>query len=149
MTSPPSGSDSPPPTTPPPSPYYCTHCGSKIDPSARFCPSCGSATSSGTAAAAAAPPASSSPPAYAVTRKTISRDRAILAYIMGILISGTGHMVVGRVARGILILVGAVVVGLVTSYIFIGLFLVAIFVYWLLQLIDLYKQIHRMEVVKT
>lgn len=58
-------------------------------------------------------------------------------------------MVVGRVARGILILVGAVVVGLVTSYIFIGLFLVAIFVYWLLQFIDLYKQIHRMEVVKT
>lgn len=44
---------------------------------------------------------------------------------------------------------GAVVVGLVTSYIFIGLFLVAILVYWLLQLIDLYKQIHRMEVVKT
>jgi hypothetical protein len=58
-------------------------------------------------------------------------------------------MIVGRVSRGILILIGAVVVGLVTSYLLIALFFIAIFVYWLLLLIDLYKQIHRMEVVNT
>ena len=68
---------------------------------------------------------------------------------MGIIIIGTGHMVVGRVARGILILVGAIVVGIITLYIFLGLFFIAIVVYWILQLIDLYRQIHRMEVVKT
>jgi len=37
-----------------------------------------------------------------------SRDRAILGYIMGGLIIGTGHIVVGRITRGILILIGAV-----------------------------------------
>jgi hypothetical protein len=119
---------------------YCTHCGAKIDPYSRFCPSCGKATS--LAADAQATTSSDA-------RKTISRDRAILDYIMGIIIIGTGHMVVGRVAGGTLILVGAIVVGIITSYIFLGLFFIAIVVYWILQLIDLYKQIHRMEVVKT
>jgi hypothetical protein len=115
---------------------YCNQCGAKIEPPARFCPSCGRATS-----LAAAP---------SVARKSISRDRAILAYIMGILIVGTGHMVVGRVARGILILIGALVVGFVAGLIG-GLIFILIFgiIYWVLQLIDLYKQIHRMEVVKT
>lgn len=37
-----------------------------------------------------------------------SRDRAILGYIMGGLIIGTWHIVVGRITRGILILIGAV-----------------------------------------
>jgi TM2 domain-containing membrane protein YozV len=119
---------------------YCTHCGAKVEPNSKFCTGCGKPTS----LAAAQVTTSSS-----AARKTISRDRAILAYIMGILITGTGHMVVGRVARGILILVGAIVVGFITSYIFLGLFFIAIVVYWILQLIDLYRQIHRMEVVKT
>ena len=119
---------------------YCTHCGAKIEPSSKYCSSCGRATSLAAAQTAAAP---------SVTRKSISRDRAILAYIMGILITGTGHMVVGRVARGILILVGAMFLGFVTAYINLGLFFIAVVVYWVLQLVDLYKQIHRMEVVKT
>jgi hypothetical protein len=120
---------------------YCTYCGAKLELNSRFCPSCGKATPLAAAAqTAAAPP---------VTRKSISRDRAILAYIMGILITGTGHMVVGRVARGILILVGAMFLGFVTVYINLGLFFIAVVVYWVLQLVDLYKQIHRMEVVKT
>ncbi len=79
---------------------HCTNCDARLETYARFCPSCGRATP-----LAAAQVATSS-----VKRKSISRDRAILAYIMGILISGTGHMVVGLVARGILILVGATVV---------------------------------------
>jgi hypothetical protein len=58
-------------------------------------------------------------------------------------------MVVGRVARGILILGGAVAVGIVTFAISPVIFFIAIFLYWIFQLIDLSKQIHRMEVVKT
>ena len=98
---------------------HCTYCGARLDPYARFCPSCGRAT----------PLASSQLAAPSITRKSISRDRAILAYIMGILIIGTGHMVVGRVARGILILAGAVVVGIVTFAIHPAIFFIAIFVY--------------------
>jgi hypothetical protein len=114
---------------------YCNHCGAKIEPNSRFCPSCGRATS------LAAP---------SVAKKSISRDRAVPAYIMGILIVGTGHMVVGRVARGILILIGGLVIGFVAGLIG-GLIFIFIFgiIYWVLQIIDLYKQIHRMEVVKT
>ena len=59
-------------------------------------------------------------------------------------------MVVGRVARGTLILIGAWVLGFVAGVIG-GLIFVLICgaIYWVLQLVDLYKQIHRMEVVKT
>lgn len=60
-------------------------------------------------------------------------------YIIGILIIGTGHMVVGRVARGILILGGAVAVGIVTFAINPVIFFIAIFLYWIFQLIDLSK----------
>jgi TM2 domain-containing membrane protein YozV len=69
---------------------------------------------------------------------------------MGILIMGIGHMVVGRVARGILIFAGGWVIGFVGGLIG-GLILALILAipYWIFQLIDLYKQIHRMEVVKT
>ena len=120
---------------------YCIYCGSKIEPNSKYCSNCGRATSLAAAREAEAP---------SVARKSISRDRAILGYIMGILIIGTGHMVVGRVARGILILIGAVIVGFVAGLIG-GLIFILIFgiVYWVLQLIDLYKQISRMEVVKT
>jgi TM2 domain-containing membrane protein YozV len=118
---------------------YCSHCGARIEPNARFCASCGRAT----------PLAADQPAAPSATRKTISRDRAILAYIMGILISGTGHMVVGRVARGILILAGAIIIGFVTFAIHPAIWIIAILVYWVFQLVDLYKQIHRMEVIKT
>ena len=82
---------------------------------------------------------------------TISRDRAILGYIMGILITGTGHMIVGRIVRGVLILIGAVAVVYVAGLIG-GLVLIAIcaIIYWVLQLVDVYKQIHRMKgVVKA
>lgn len=82
---------------------------------------------------------------------TISRDRAILGYIMGILITGTGHMIVGRIVRGVLILIGAVAVVYVAGLIG-GLVLIAIcaVIYWVLQLVDVYKQIHRMKgVVKA
>jgi hypothetical protein len=115
---------------------YCSKCGAKIEPNSRFCSSCGTPTSLAEVISAA--------------RKSISRDRAILAYIMGILIPGIGHMIVGRVSRGILIFIVGIVVGFVSGLVG-GLIFIAIFgiIYWVLQLIDLYKQIHRMEVVKT
>jgi TM2 domain-containing membrane protein YozV len=117
---------------------YCTHCGAKIEPDLRFCPGCGRATA--LEAQVLAP---------SVAKKSISRDRAVLAYIMAILVSGTGHMVVGRVARGILILVGAIIIGLVTIAINPVIWIIAILAYWVFQIVDLYKQISRMEVVKT
>jgi hypothetical protein len=98
---------------------YCTQCGARIEPHARFCPSCGRAT-----------PLSAS----SFARKIVSRDRAILGYIMGILIAGTGHIVVGRVAHGILILGGAVVVGIVTFAISPALWIIAAIAYGVFQI---------------
>lgn len=124
---------------------YCRHCGLKIEPTSGFCSHCGRVTP-----LAATTQAGIAAAVHLVTRKSISRDRATLAYIMGIFIAGTGHMVVGRVARGILILAGGMVIGFATGLIG-GLILVLIsaIAYWIFQMVDLSKQIHRMEVVKT
>ena len=121
---------------------FCTHCGAKIEPTSSFCPSCGRPTQLESAQAGATIPS--------LARKSISRDRAILAYIIGIIIPGVGHMIVGRIARGILIFAGGWLVGFLSG-LWGGLIFVIIFgiAYWVFQLIDLYKQIHKMEVVKT
>jgi len=57
--------------------------GAKIEPNARYCPSCGRVT----------PLTAQGESASSFARNTISRDRAILGYTMGIIISGTGHII--------------------------------------------------------
>jgi TM2 domain-containing membrane protein YozV len=48
----------------------------------------------------------------------ISTERKVLAYIVGIFIIGVGHMIVGRIGRGVL-------------FFFLGLLIAIGFTYWL------------------
>jgi hypothetical protein len=115
---------------------YCSYCGTKIEPNSRFCANCGRATPLGVAAAAANPSG---------TRKPISDNRELAAWIMGILIAGTGHIVAGRVARGIGFLLGAIFIGFVFFSIDIILGIVVTIGYWVFMLYDLNKTIKKLR----
>ena len=65
---------------------------------------------------------------------------------MGLIITGTGHMVVGRVARGIGNLLGAIFVGFVTFSIDLVLGIIGYISYQIFQLYDLHKTIKKLEV---
>ena len=83
-------------------------------------------------------------------KKRISRNRVMAAYIIAFIIPGIGHIVVGRVVRGILIFIAGWFVGFFSALVG-GLIFAIIFgiAYWAFQLIDLRRQIHqRMEVVR-
>lgn len=64
---------------------------------------------------------------------------------MGLIITGTGHMVVGRVARGIAILLGAMVTGFVTFSIDLVLGIIGYIGYQLFQLYDLHQTIKKLR----
>lgn len=70
---------------------------------------------------------------------TVSKNRAAWAMIFSIIITGSGHMIIGRVKRGALILIGAILIGAIGGWL-LGLWVLAIslaYVIW--QAIDLYK----------
>jgi hypothetical protein len=54
-------------------------------------------------------------------------------------------MVVGRVARGIAILLGAVFIGFVTVYISVYLWIIVAIGYWIFQYYDLHKIIKKLK----
>jgi hypothetical protein len=116
---------------------FCSYFGGKIEPNSRFCANCGRATPLGVGAAAAATPTS--------TRKSLSDRRELVAWIMGILIAGTGHMVVGRVARGFGFLLGAIFIGFVVFSIDIILGIIVTIGYWVFMLYDLHKTIKKLR----
>jgi TM2 domain-containing membrane protein YozV len=114
---------------------YCTHCGAKIEPNSKFCPGCGKATPLTIAQVAPS----------TVPKRSISNSRIDAAYVLGFFITGVGHMVVGRVARGIVILVGAVFLGFVTISINIGLWIIVAIGYWIFQYYDLHQIIKKLK----
>jgi TM2 domain-containing membrane protein YozV len=74
----------------------------------------------------------------------ISKDRAIAAMIVAVFLSGVGHMIVGYLKRGILILIAGFALGFVSGFVL--PFPIPLFVappFWLWQIYDLYKLIHR------
>jgi TM2 domain-containing membrane protein YozV len=81
-----------------------------------------------------------------VTRRdSISDRRELAAWIMGFIITGTGHMVVGRIARGIAILLGAVLTGFVTFSIELVLGIIGYISYQFFQLYDLHQTIKKLR----
>jgi hypothetical protein len=64
---------------------------------------------------------------------------------MGLIITGTGHMVIGRAARGIAILFGATVTGFVTFSIDVLLGIIDYIGYQFFQLYDLHQTIKKLR----
>jgi TM2 domain-containing membrane protein YozV len=91
----------------------------------KFCPTCGKPT----AAASIPSPA------------TISNDRRTLAYVLGFLITGAGHMLLGKVARGITIFMITVIIGVIWGLAFSPVMLGVAIGWWAFQLYDLHRLI--------
>ena len=113
---------------------YCSYCGTKIEPDSRFCSSCGRST-----------PLTAAQTATVTRTDSISDRRELVAWIMAFIITGTGHMVIGRVARGIAILLGAMLTGFVTFSIDLILGIISYIVYQFFQLYDLHQSIKKLR----
>jgi TM2 domain-containing membrane protein YozV len=107
----------------------------KVEPNSKFCPGCGRATPLTIAQEAPS----------TVPKRSFSKSRIDWAYVLGFFITGVGHMLVGRVARGIVILLGAVFIGFVTVYISVFLWIIVAIGYWIFQYYDLHKIIKKLK----
>ena len=94
---------------------FCDQCGKLISPDAVFCPSCGrkvqASPPSPTSSPVAPPPAQTTPvtgPVMIAETKNPGLT-AVLALIVGIGLFGIGHIYVGRLRRGILLLLVSIV----------------------------------------
>jgi len=95
---------------------FCSGCGSQNEVSAKFCRGCGSALSAGAAAAPAPQPATvrgGSPGAVALTAPT--GKSPALAAVLSLIIVGVGQFYNGDSKKGVLMLVGALVLGAATG----------------------------------
>jgi hypothetical protein len=80
-----------------------------------------------------------------VPKRSFSKSRIDWAYGLGTFFIGVGHMLVGHVARGIVILVGAVLIGFVTFYISVYLWIIVAIGYWIFQYYDLHQIIKKLK----
>lgn len=62
-----------------------------------------------------------------------------LAVVLSIIIAGLGQIYLGRIKRGIVILIVGFVMSLVLSYIFGWIGILPTFAFWIWQIIDAYK----------
>ncbi len=84
---------------------FCPNCGTNLPDNAEFCTNCGYNLKTGQAPPARpyAPPSGNQP--YGQPYYPIAMKSEILAIILAIIIPGTGHMYLGRLTRGLIILV--------------------------------------------
>lgn len=76
-------------------------------------------------------------------------ERGKAAIILGVLITGVGHMYMGMVKRGVAILIAAFGIGLVSGFLLpFPYSLAAPVAFYIWQLVDLGKRIGRMDVIK-
>jgi TM2 domain-containing membrane protein YozV len=95
---------------------FCGNCGTKYSEGARFCDSCGAVlTAAGPASASVKHVPSSYP------RKDAGLA-ALFACLAGIFLFGLGHLYVGKIGRGVILLV----VGLIVKILLIGLLIFVI-----------------------
>lgn len=102
-------------------PHFCEQCGAQLGPTARYCAACGSP--SGPEGSLPVDPTGVGP-----NQKPIGPWPAA---ICSLLIAGLGQMLLGQAAKGVLILLLAIVIGALTA----GL---AIVVIWPAAAIDAY-----------
>lgn len=123
---------------------YCPNCGKEVQADASFCPSCGHNLK----VAPAPRPAPSVP-----TEHKSSGVAAVLALVLGIIgLMGIGHIYVGRIRRGIILLIigiflavltwGSFLLGFVTFGLgfLVGIFFaIILFALWIWQTYDAYS----------
>lgn len=93
---------------------FCDQCGKPISPDAVFCPSCGRKVE--TSAPQHPTPAQTAPsigPVVTITESKNPGIAALLALILGLgFLYGIGHIYVGRIGRGIILLATGVILGI-------------------------------------
>lgn len=85
---------------------HCSHCALSISPHAAFCPRCGEPN---------APRYSAASFAGDLIRPSRNSLHPAVAGLLSFLLIGLGQMVMGQVAKGVLMLIGALVLGVLTG----------------------------------
>jgi TM2 domain-containing membrane protein YozV len=71
---------------------------------------------------------------------TVSKDRAFLAYILSIFIEGAGHVVIGKILRGIGIFLAGVITWIIAFLVIpFPLGILIVIGYWIWQIYDLHR----------
>jgi TM2 domain-containing membrane protein YozV len=105
---------------------FCRHCGKDIlSGDARYCPFCGKPQNSVTGSSG-------------VTSTTLRTKNPKIALVLAIFIMGVGHIYVGKLKRGIVILIVSWVLGLLTSVLFFPV--IPLIIIWIWQIYDAHKQ---------
>jgi len=91
---------------------FCDMCGKQVSADARFCPECGRRFP--TATAPPSPPPSQAPP---LTKPAITESKdpgvaALLAFLLGLGFFGIGHIYVGKLGKGLALLVISIVLNI-------------------------------------
>ncbi len=127
---------------------YCPRCGRAVDEYAAFCPNCGAALTPQPAAPSPIPPSPPPPPpTYTAPRPVAGMKNEGLAAVLSFLFSGLGQIYVGRIGRGIGILIGGIVIALISPL----LLWIPLLIYWIWNIYDAYnlaKQYNR-ELMRT
>jgi TM2 domain-containing membrane protein YozV len=109
---------------------FCSNCGTEIPRTSKFCPECGASTTGG-------------PQAGSGTRSVTNTGKSpILAAICSFFIVGLGQIYIGLTKKGILLFIGAVISGILTTVV-IG------WITWLLiwgySMVDAYNSAEKMN----
>ncbi len=112
---------------------YCRRCGEEIPSGASFCPSCGAQVVSVPAETAAVP--TPQPTVAPLKKKSV-----VLAAVLSFLIAGLGHFYLGEWKRGGSWLIGALILGVILTYILPGYLLIAGLIIGVLSAFDARKE---------
>jgi TM2 domain-containing membrane protein YozV len=119
---------------------YCSNCGKEIQEGIKFCKHCG-ATTATSETATPAPPPPPPPPVYHAAQQVYQeplKNEGITALASAI-IPGAGQIYVGKVKRGIALLIGNVILWMVSGILFWFLAWVPMVVLWAWNIYDAYN----------
>ena len=105
---------------------FCRHCGKDIQSDeTRFCPSCGKPQNNVTGGSG-------------VMSTTLRTKNPTIALVLAIFLTGIGHIYVGKLKKGIVILIVTWILGLLTSVLIFPA--IPLIVIWIWQIYDAHKQ---------
>ena len=111
---------------------FCSKCGRQVEENASFCQNCGAALTQ-----QPQPTQYSQPtvPTHVLPRPVMSTKNEGLAAVLSFLFSGLGQIYVGRIGRGLGILLGGIVIALIGWI----LLWIPLLVYWVWNIYDAYN----------